>query len=78
LYLNNDTKRIRGGKREREKQSRIKRIIFLIDLGPVVQDIWKNMNNTIHGKAYNKFRMYSAVGFCLFCFIFSLNLFCLA
>jgi lysosomal acid phosphatase len=40
LYLNNDTKRIRGG--------------------PVIQDIWMNMNNSSRGQAYQKVRMYSA------------------
>jgi hypothetical protein len=41
LYLNNDTKRIRGG--------------------PVIQDIWMNINNSTRGQAYQKVRMYSAV-----------------
>ncbi|CAF1055359.1 unnamed protein product [Adineta steineri] len=28
--------------------------------GPVIQDIWLNMNNSRHGNSYRKFKMYSA------------------
>ncbi|CAF1224512.1 unnamed protein product [Rotaria sordida] len=40
LYLNNDSKRIRGG--------------------PLIQDIWINMNNSSRGGTYRKLKMYSA------------------
>ncbi|CAF3857711.1 unnamed protein product [Rotaria sp. Silwood2] len=40
LYLNNDSKRIRGG--------------------PLIQDIWMNMNSSSRGESYRKVQMYSA------------------
>ncbi len=57
LYLNNDTKRIRGGWIIKIS----KYLIRFIDVGPVIQDMWMNMNNASRGQAYQKVRMYSAV-----------------
>jgi hypothetical protein len=30
-------------------------------LGPLIQDIWLNMNNSRHGQSYPKVKIYSAV-----------------
>ena len=30
-------------------------------LGPLIQDIWSNMNSSLHGKAFRKVKIYSAV-----------------
>lgn len=35
--------------------------LFCTVVGPLVEDIWNSMNNTIGGKSKQKLRMYSAV-----------------
>ncbi|CAF2381501.1 unnamed protein product [Rotaria sp. Silwood2] len=58
LYENKDIKRIRGGS-DNYKSMLYERNRFIY-LGPLVQDIWLNMNSSVHGKGFPKVKMYSA------------------